>query len=98
MAKKLRVENSEASETSMKHLLDRWFSKPYFDLHEGLLCVQSDPPHCLLGPMRALLLAIALILATISSPAGTLTTTSYMITVEMHCPEGCVTCDDVRYV
>ena len=48
--------------------------------------------------MRAPLLAIALISVAISSPASTLTTPSYMITVEVRCPEGSVTCDDVRYV
>ena len=51
-----------------------------------------------LGAMRALLLAIALILGAASSPAGILTTPSYKITVEVRCPEGYVTCDDVRYV
>jgi hypothetical protein len=48
--------------------------------------------------MRATLLAFALISAAVSSPGGTLTTPSYKITVEIHCPEGCVTCDNVRYV
>ena len=48
--------------------------------------------------MRAPLLAIALISAAISSSAGLLTTPSYKITVEVRCPEGSVTCDDVRYV
>ena len=47
--------------------------------------------------MRAPLLAIALISA-ISSPAATLTTPSYKITVDVRCPEGSVTCDKVRYV
>jgi len=50
--------------------------------------------------MRAPILAIALISAAASSSAGTstLTTPSYTITVEVRCPEGNVTCDDVKYV
>ena len=50
-----------------------------------------------LGAMRALLV-IVLLSAAISSPASTLTTPSYKITVEVRCPEGNVTCEDVRYV
>jgi hypothetical protein len=52
----------------------------------------------MLAAMRAPVLAIALLAAAISSPAGTLTTPSYKITVEVLCPEGSVTCDDVRYI
>ena len=50
-----------------------------------------------LGALRALLV-IVLLSAAISSPASTLTTPSYKITVEVRCPEGNVTCEDVRYV
>ena len=48
--------------------------------------------------MRASLLAIGLITAAINSPADTLTTPSYKITVEERCPEYHVTCDNVRYI
>lgn len=48
--------------------------------------------------MRAPLIAIALISAAISSLAGTLTTASYKITIEVRCPEGYVICHDIRYI
>ncbi len=49
--------------------------------------------------MRASLLAIiAIVSGAFNSSASTLTTPSYKITVEVRCPEGSVTCDDVRYV
>jgi hypothetical protein len=47
--------------------------------------------------MRALLV-IVLLSAAISSLADTLTTPSYKVTVEVRCPEGNVTCEDVRYI
>jgi hypothetical protein len=51
--------------------------------------------------MKATMLAIALIVAIPASRANTLDsleTPSYTITVESRCPEGWVTCDDVKYV
>ena len=51
--------------------------------------------------MRATLFAIALFLLTAVSRASTLETLetpSYKITIESRCPEGFVTCDDVKYV
>jgi hypothetical protein len=47
--------------------------------------------------MRAPLVAIALILATASSLAGTLTTPSYKISV-VGCDEYVISCDTVKYV
>jgi hypothetical protein len=48
--------------------------------------------------MRASLLAIALISLAAGSSASTLTTPSYKIVVETHCPEGETACDRVTYV
>lgn len=51
--------------------------------------------------MKATILAMALIAAIPASRAstlGTLETRSYKITVEWRCPEGWVTCDDVKFV
>jgi hypothetical protein len=51
--------------------------------------------------MRATLFAIALFSLTVVSKASTiqtLETPSYKITIEERCPEGYVTCDDVKYV
>lgn len=48
--------------------------------------------------MRAALSAIALIVATAISQAGTLSTPLYTVIVEPRCTEGHVTCDDVKCV
>lgn len=48
--------------------------------------------------MRPLFVTLVLIsLAGISS-GGTLTTPSYKITIDVRCPEGHVTCEDVKYI
>jgi hypothetical protein len=48
--------------------------------------------------MRTLLAAMALMLVAGYASAEILTTASYKVTVDVRCPEGNVTCDDVRYV
>lgn len=47
--------------------------------------------------MKALLFAAALALIPAISEPGTLTTQAYKITVDVRCPEGYVSCDNVRY-
>jgi len=48
--------------------------------------------------MRSSLLAIALISLATGALASTLTTPSYTIVIETHCPEGETVCDKVTYV
>jgi hypothetical protein len=57
-------------------------------------------PECSSGATRALLVAATLVSVSVPALATTqtLTTASYKITIEVRCPEGDVTCDNVKYI
>jgi len=48
--------------------------------------------------MKAALLLILALPVLASAREETLETPSFIVKIEVRCPEGCVTCDDVRYV